>query len=149
MQNCAESIHVCIKHFNFNERVYIVPIYTYLFCRRRYLISFKLHLFQFWDRTTKLEYIMYLISSMNCQNNSRKHEKSRNVVDTVIPLYLVGPGLYSLSGKKSYGKMDVIMIALQHCCRGACQISEQLKNSKSESRDVEAPRDLAIRRLSV
>ena len=36
----------------------------------------------------------------------------------------------------------------QHCCRGACQISERCDKSHYQSRGFETSRDLAIRRLS-
>ena len=66
-------------------------------------------------------------------------------------------GIYSPSGKTSYrqiscslkaARLDVIMIVSLLNFTGACQISEQLEESKSESRGFETSRDLAVRRLT-
>ena len=60
---------------------------------------------------------------------------------------LIIQGLYSLSGKTSYCQTskprylmlewlyhsEILQTSWQHCCRGACQISEQLGESKRES----------------
>ena len=45
-------------------------------------------------------------------------------------------------------RAEIWLASRQRCCRGACQISEQLKKSKPESRDFETSRDLAVRRLT-
>ena len=72
-------------------------------------------------------------------------------------------GVYSLSGRASYHKISwsleaarlyaITMASLrqasrQQRCRGACQISEQLKKSRPESRDFATSRDLTARRPS-
>ena len=64
-------------------------------------------------------------------------------------------GIYSPSGKTSYRQIswslkaassDLIMIV--SLWNFTCQISEQLEESKSESRGFETSRDLAVRRLT-
>ena len=74
-------------------------------------------------------------------------------------------GLYSLSGKTSYrqiswsleaARLGVIIIAPLWNLTGtsaallprACQISERLEKSNTESRDFKTSRDLAVRRLT-
>ena len=73
-------------------------------------------------------------------------------------------GLYPLRGRTSYhqiswsleaARLDAILIvslwsltSRQSCCRDACQISERLEMSKSESSGFESSRNLTVRRPS-
>ena len=68
-------------------------------------------------------------------------------------------GLYSLNGKTSYrqisnsrsreiSRSEIWQAPRQRCCQGACQISERLEKSKTESRGFETSRDLVVRRLT-
>ena len=111
-----------------------------------------------WDVLVQ-DIVLVTVKTLPPSNATMCDWSSSSYISRALVHRLICPklGLYSLSGKTSYRQiswsleatsLDVAMVvSLWNCCRGTCQISEQLEKFKPESRGFETSRDLAVRRL--